>query len=197
MKNLKHLIAITGIIAAVALIVFLVRQPDAPKHEEHVHNQEEQHEHDVAQMESMKAEINRLENVIKENPSNIEALLNLAHLYQDSGNLLKSIDAYNAYLAQNPQNADARIDLGVSYYQMAFEDTLKRKEYFDTAIITMQEALKYSPKHILGHFNLGIVNWQNGNPEKAKFWFNKCIAIDSTSSVAQKAKEILEQHLIN
>lgn len=201
MKNTKHLFAIAAIIVSVAILVYLTRQLDAPdkslEHEEHVHNEEEQHSHDVAQMERMKAEIIRLEKAIKENPSDLEALLNLAHLYQDSGNLFKSIETYNEYLLHNPKNADARIDLGVSYYQMAFEDTLKRKEYFDTAISTMQEALTYSPKHVLGHFNLGIVNWQNGNPEKAAFWFNKCIALDSSSSVAQKAKEILQQHLIN
>lgn len=201
MIDSKHLFAIAAIVASIALIVYLTRQPSAPEqateHEGHVQNEDEQHSHDIAQMESMKAEINRLENVIKENPSDIEALLNLAHLYQDSGNLSKSIETYNEYLVHNPKNADARIDLGVSYYQMAFEDTLKRKEYFDTAISTMQEALKYSPKHVLGHFNLGIVNWQNGNSEKATFWFNKCIALDSSSSVAQKAKEILQQHLIN
>ncbi|MDP2208690.1 MAG: tetratricopeptide repeat protein [Bacteroidota bacterium] len=201
MKNSKHLFAIAAIIASIALIVYLTRQPAAPQqsteHEGSVHNEDEQHSHDVAQMESMKAEIVRLEKVIKENPSDIESLLNLAHLYQDSGNLFKSIETYNEYLLHNPKNADARIDLGVSYYQMAYEDTLKQKEYFDTAISTMQEALKYSPKHVLGHFNLGIVNWQNGNSEKAAFWFNKCIALDSTSSVAEKAKQILQQHLIN
>lgn len=201
MKNSKHLFAIAAIILSVAVLVYLTRQLDAPgqntEHEGHVDGEEEQHSHDIAQMERMKAEIIRLEKVTKENPSDIEALLNLAHLYQDSGNLLKSIDTYTQYLEQNPKNADARIDLGVSYYQMAFEDTLKRKEYFETAINTMQEALKYSPEHVLGHFNLGIVNWQNGNSEKAAYWFNKCIALDSTSSVAQKAAEILQQHLIN
>lgn len=200
MKNSKHLFAIAAIIASVSLIVYLTREPAAPKHlaehEGHVHNEDEHSSDHIAQMESMKSEINRLETVINQNPADIESLLSLAHLYQDSGNLLKSIETYNKYLVHNPKNADARIDLGVSYYQLAFEDTLKRKVYFDTAISTMQEALKYSPKHILGHFNLGIVNWQNGNPDKAAFWFNKCIALDPTSEVAQKAKQILQEHLI-
>lgn len=98
MKNSKHLFAIAAIIASIALIVYLTRQPAAPQqsteHEGHVQNQEEQHSHDVAQMESMKSEIKRLESVIDQNPADIETLLNLAHLYQDSGNLLKSIETY-------------------------------------------------------------------------------------------------------
>jgi tetratricopeptide (TPR) repeat protein len=66
---------------------------------------------------------------------------------------------------------------------------------FKRAISEMEKALIYSPNHELGNFNLGIVNFQSGNLDKATEYFKKCISINPKSAVAQKAKEILDQHI--
>ncbi|MBU1299096.1 MAG: hypothetical protein KKF20_05655 [Bacteroidetes bacterium] len=199
-KSRNRYFAVIGLIVVALLVVWLVRKPahqDSVQsgQDGQVHSEGDGHEHEMPNMQAVVEEISQLEKTVAANPQDFESLLALAHRYQDTGQLLKSINIYTKYLQQNPTNADARIDLGVSYYQLAFEDTIQRMNLFQMAIAEMRGALKFSPKHQLGHFNLGIVSLQSGNIEGSRNWFNKCIEIDSRSDVAKKAKEILEQHI--
>lgn len=189
-KKSNHFLYVLILILIVIIIVLLVRK----------NNKVEQHQHADATTQQMDfsnelKEIENLEKLVKENPQDYESILKLAHLYQDTGQLEKSIVKYKQYLEKFPDNADARIDLGVSYYQLAFEDESRKNQLFTDAITEMETALKYEPKHQLGHFNLGIVNLQNGNMEKARKWFKECISINPNSQIAQKAMEILQQHI--
>lgn len=179
------LIALLG----VAIVIF-VRKPDDVQTQDQTNHLT--HEHDFSQVFE---EISNLESTIKSNPEDYDSHLKLAHLYQDTGQLEKSIKQYKLYLTKYPENADARIDLGVSYYQLAFEDEANKSKHFALAILEMEKALEYSPEHQLGHFNLGIVTWQTGDLEKSKYWFKKCISINPNSDIATKAMDIIKQHL--
>jgi tetratricopeptide (TPR) repeat protein len=195
-SNKKNIYAVIGIIVLVIIVVFLLRKPaiinsvttptsnqDHEDHEGHVHN------------DAALGEVTRLEAFVKAHPDSNSAVLSLAHLYQDNGYYEKAINAYSKYLEKDMKNTEARIDMGVSYYQLAFNDTLNRVMLFKRAISEMEKALIYSPNHELGNFNLGIVNFQSGNLDKATEYFKKCISINPKSAVAQKAKEILDQHI--
>ncbi len=129
--------------------------------------------------------INQLEEIIKANPENHSAMLELANLQFDSGLFERAIIYYRQYLEVHPDNADARIDFGVCYYEL--------REY-DKAIKEMETALQYKADHQIGHFNLGIVNLAAGNSEKAKEWWQKTINIDPLSSFGTRAKELIESH---
>ncbi len=195
----RHLVLIV-LIGVALLVVWLVRKPVTQEsvqdgQDGHVHSEADGHDHKILNMETVVEEIAALEKTVAADPQDFESLLALAHRYQDTGQLLKSINYYTKYLQYNPTNADARIDLGVNYYQLAFEDTIQRMSHFKMAIAEMRSALKYSPEHQLGHFNLGIINLQIGNINESINWFNKCIEIDSRSDIAKKAKDILEQHI--
>lgn len=188
---LQYLQPVIIIILLSVVIVMYVRKDNSI--------QESKHQRELDQQQDFTHELNEIENLeekVKSNPQDYESILKLAHLYQDTGQLEKSVVNYKLYLEKFPDNADARIDLGVSYYQMAFEDKSKKEKYFSDAIVEMETALKYDPKHQLGHFNLGIVNLQSGKIDKAEKWFRECIALDPNTSVAQKAMEILKQHII-
>lgn len=191
-KKSNHYLYVLVLILIVVIIVLLVRKDEAIKNS--------QQDDETAQKFDYSDDLKQIENyreVLKKNPKDYETILKLAHLYQDTGQLEKSIEYYRIYLEKFPDNADARIDLGVSYYQMAFEDESKKTEYFSKAISEMEEALKYNPKHQLGHFNLGIVNLQSGNMEVSRKWFKECIALNPNNQIAQKAMEILQQHIMN
>jgi Tfp pilus assembly protein PilF len=129
--------------------------------------------------------INALEERLKGDPKNAGLLLELAHLRNDSGFNEKAIENYMEYLEIQPDNADARVDMGVCYYKLS---------RFDEARAAMEKALEYQPKHQIAHLNLGIVNLAAGNLEKSREWLRKAIKINPNSDYAKEAQRLLESH---
>jgi TolA-binding protein len=129
--------------------------------------------------------INNLEAKLNANPDDTKTLLELAHLNNDSGFYDKAIPLYQRYLEKFPENADARIDMGVCMYNLGD---------FDNAIIEMKKALEYEPKHQIGHLNLGVVNLTLGNSDIAKDWFLKAVDLGPDTDVGKRAKELLNSH---
>jgi len=129
--------------------------------------------------------INNLEAKLNANPDDTKTLLELAHLNNDSGFYDKAIPLYQSYLEKFPENADARIDMGVCMYNLG--------EY-DNAIREMKKALEYEPKHQIGHLNLGVVNLTAGNVDVAKGWFQKAADLGPDTDVGKRAKELLNSH---
>ncbi|HKI78541.1 MAG TPA: tetratricopeptide repeat protein [Ignavibacteriaceae bacterium] len=129
--------------------------------------------------------INELEAQVKANPNDTESLLALAHLKNDSGLYQQAIVNYRQYLEKNPKNADARVDMGVCYYNL---------QDYKTAISEMEEALKYKPDHQIAFLNLGIVNLAAGNLDKSKEWLQKAVKTNPGNNIASRAKELLESH---
>lgn len=131
-------------------------------------------------------QINSLENKIKANPKDTTAILNLAHLKNDAGMYKQAIVNYKQYLALVPKDPDARIDMGVCYYNL---------QDFKTAAKEMELAVKYDPKHQIGYLNLGIVNLSAGNFDKARDWLRKAVKLDPKSEYGKKAEELLQSHI--
>lgn len=129
--------------------------------------------------------INELEEKIKLNPEDHKTLLELAHLKNDSGLFEQAIINYKTYLELHPDDADARIDMGVCYFNLRDYENAKKE---------MLKALEYSPKHQIGHLNLGVVSLSAGNMAESKEWFRKAIDIDPTTDVAKRAEELLKSH---
>jgi tetratricopeptide (TPR) repeat protein len=130
-------------------------------------------------------EISELENKVAANPEDIESTLHLAHLLQDSGLFEKAITNYKKYLDKNQENADARVDMAICYYNLSD---------YNTAIAEMEAAIKYQPKHQIAHLNLGIVNLTARNIEASKMWFQKTVDIDPNSEAGKRAQELLTSH---
>lgn len=129
--------------------------------------------------------INDLEAKIKQNPEDYNSLLELAHLKNDSGLFEAAIQNYKTYLDKKPKDADARVDMGVCYFNL--------RDY-PNAIKEMETALKYVPDHQIAHLNLGVVNLSAGNLEKSKEWLKKAYDLNPTSEVGIKAQQLLNNH---
>lgn len=129
--------------------------------------------------------INDLETVVKNNPTDTASILDLAHLKNDAGMFEQAIANYKQYLNIVPKNADARIDMGICYYNL---------QNYDMAISEMEQALKYDPQHQIGYLDLGIVNLSAGKMEKSQEWLKKAVAIDPNSEYGKKAQELLSSH---
>lgn len=129
--------------------------------------------------------ITELEEKVKQNPNDYESLLELAHLKNDSGLFEAAIQNYKTYLEKNPADADARVDMGVCYFNL--------RDY-PNAIKEMETALKYEPKHQIAHLNLGVVNLSAGNLSKSKEWLQKAYDLNPTNEIGQKAEQLLKNH---
>lgn len=148
------------------------------------------------QEEALLGQIAALQKAVDENPRDTDALLRLGNLLYDARQFPRAVVAYGAYLAMNPANADARVDMAIGYFNMSFTDTLHRMEHLLRAKREMETAVGYAPKHQLAYFNLGIVSFHTGEEDSAIAYFRKCIAVDPKSETARRAQEFLDQHKI-
>jgi cytochrome c-type biogenesis protein CcmH/NrfG len=93
-------------------------------------------------------DISRLQNILKGEPGNLNALIALGNLYFDSNEPQKAIDMYERALKVDPANADVRTDMATMYRNL--------KDY-DKSIKELREAASHNPKHANSRFNLGVV----------------------------------------
>ena len=130
-------------------------------------------------------EINRLEDVVKNNPTNHEALISLGHLLNDNGFYDRAIQKYEIYLNDHPQNIDVIVDMGVCYFEL---------KNYDKAINVIKSAIQLDPNHQIANFNLGIVNFANNNEAEAKLWWEKAKNINPNSNIGKKSEELLKSN---
>lgn len=90
----------------------------------------------------------QLELEVQKNPANVAAWTNLGHLYFDSDQADKAINAYNKSLALAPNNADVLTDLGVMY---------RRAGNPQQAVASFDRAIQANANHETARFNKGIV----------------------------------------
>ncbi len=142
------------------------------------------HNHNSADM-TVLAEIKSLESKINNNPDDLNSLLSLSHLLNDSGFYEKAIKNYKKYLLKSPNNVDVIIDMGVCYFQVGD---------YNSAILVMEKGISLNPKHQIAYFNLGIVNSAKGDVNKSKEYLMKAIKIDPNSNIGIKAQNLLDNH---
>jgi cytochrome c-type biogenesis protein CcmH/NrfG len=149
--------------------------------------EEHDHDHPPANSANMQVlpQIEALEKKISADPNDLQSILGLANLLQDNRFYDRAIVQYDSYLRKKPNDADALVDRGICYYDMG---------RYAEARSSMLQALKIDAKHVLGHFNLGIVSLREGNMKESNEWFRKTIALAPDSPAGQQAKQFREQH---
>lgn len=180
----KKIMIISSVVLLIFIIALIVTGVFDSGIQSGVTQMNTQSENSGVNMASMQ-EITDLENKVAANPEDMESTLHLAHLLQDSGLFEKAITNYKKYLTKNPENADARVDMAICYYNL---------NDYNAAIAEMENALKYQPKHQIAYLNLGIVNLAARNIEASKEWFQKTVEIDPNSEAGKKAQELLTSH---
>jgi tetratricopeptide (TPR) repeat protein len=89
-----------------------------------------------------------LETEVLNQPGNMEAWIQLGHIYFDTEKHEKAINAYEKALKMNPNNTDVLTDLGIMY---------RRTSQFHKAIEKFNKAIAVDPKHENARLNKGIV----------------------------------------
>lgn len=129
--------------------------------------------------------IQALKDIVKKDPKNLPALVELGNLYFDAGQPKEAIQSYSRYLAAKPDNADVRTDMGIMH--RALGD-------FDRAIEEFKRAAQSDPKHINSRYNMGIVLLHDKQDVKGavKAW-EEYLKVDPNSERAQRIKSQIEK----
>ncbi len=96
----------------------------------------------------MGSRILKLEELLKENPDNAEAWVQLGNLFFDSNRFSDSIEAYERSLELAPGNPNVLTDLGVMY---------RRNKSPEKAVEAFDRAIAAQSTHETARFNKGIV----------------------------------------
>ena len=94
------------------------------------------------------AEVRRLEELARKDPSNATPRTQLANLYFDAERYDQAIKWYEEALRLDPTNPDVSTDLGVSYYYI---------NQPDRALAQFKRSLEVEPRHTKTMLNQGIV----------------------------------------
>ena len=132
------------------------------------------------------ARIKALEQEVAQNPSNLNAWIELGNLYFDASQFSQSIEAYQKALALDANNADVWTDLGVMY---------RRNGQPQKAIEAFDKAIQVDPSHEISRFNKGIVLLHDLNdPQGAIKAWESMLAINPNAMApnGQPVKSLVE-----
>jgi tetratricopeptide (TPR) repeat protein len=130
------------------------------------------------------ARVQSLMTIIKNDPKNAGAMVQLANTYFDAERYPEAIKWYEEGLALDPKNPDASTDLGISYYYTG---------QTDRALKQFEHSLSIDPRHTKTMLNQGIVlafGKQDLTGAEAKW--KQVIELAPDSPEAQAARRGLE-----
>lgn len=122
------------------------------------------------------------EQVLKNNPSELDAKTNVAMTYIASTNPMQGITLLREVLASNPNHEKALFNMGILSIQSGQYD--KAEERF-------QKLVEVNPKHVEGTFYLALSLANTGKGEEAKTLFTKVKSMSNDPALAASVDEEL------
>ncbi len=131
------------------------------------------------------SQIQTLKEIVKKDPKNLAAWVELGNLYFDTDQPKEAIEAYKQYLTIKPENPDIRTDMGIMYRKLG---------EFDRAIEEFRKAAQGDPRHINSRYNLGLVLLHDKQDMNAaiKAW-EDYLKVDPNSERAQRIRAQIEK----
>jgi tetratricopeptide (TPR) repeat protein len=131
------------------------------------------------------SQIQTLKEILKKDPKNLSAWVELGNLYFDTDQPKEAIEAYNQYLAIKPNNADVRTDMGIMYRKLG---------QFDRALEEFRKAARSDPKHINSRYNIGLVLLHDKQDIQGaiKAW-EEYLKVDPNSEKSQRIRAQIEK----
>ncbi|HEY6506650.1 MAG TPA: tetratricopeptide repeat protein [Vicinamibacterales bacterium] len=130
------------------------------------------------------AKVQSLTTILKSDPNNASATLQLANAYFDAERFTDAIEWYERTVKLDPKNVDANTDLGVSYYY---------ESRADEALATFERSLQMDPKHTKTLLNKGIVlAFGKEDLKAAAVEWQKVVELAPSSPEGETARRALE-----
>ena len=131
------------------------------------------------------SKIQTLKEIVKKDPKNLPAWVELGNLYFDTDQPKEAIEAYSQYLAVKPDNSDVRTDMGIMYRKLG---------QFDKALEEFRKAAQSDSKHVNSRYNIGLVLLHDKQDIKGavKAW-EDYLKVDPNSERAQRIRAQIEK----
>ena len=131
------------------------------------------------------SKIQTLKEIVKKDPKNLAAWVELGNLYFDTNQSKEAIEAYSQYLVSKPGNPDVRTDMGIMFRSLG---------QFDRAIEEFRKAAQSDPKHANSRYNIGLVLLHDKQDIKGavKAW-EEYLKVDPNSERAQRIRAQIEK----
>ncbi len=117
--------------------------------------------------------INTLESLAQQNPTNQDVLLTLANAYERQGNTTAAINTYQKLLALDANNPDLLSSIGTLWQQAG--NLEKAREHY-------LKALALNDRMPFVHYNLGIVYNELGQLDQSADAYKKAMSLDPANS---------------
>jgi cytochrome c-type biogenesis protein CcmH/NrfG len=126
-------------------------------------------------------EIESLKNIVRQNPKDVNAWIELGNILMDTWSYSEAIDAYQKALELDPKNVDVRVDMGTCYRNIGNPNM---------AVEEFRKAIKINPQHSYAHRNLGTVLLNDfADKKQAIKEFEKYIKLSPDTPDAQMVKK--------
>ncbi|ALI99280.1 tetratricopeptide repeat protein [Rufibacter tibetensis] len=124
------------------------------------------------------------EQVLKNNPTNLDAKTNLAMTYISSSTPMRGITLLREVISADPKNEKALFNLGVLSIQ---------SNQYDKAVERFQELLAVNPNHVEGTFYMGVALSETGKKAEAQKSFLKVKQISKDPEVQASVDSYLKR----
>jgi tetratricopeptide (TPR) repeat protein len=94
------------------------------------------------------SEIENYKEILRRDPNNLQALINIGNLYFDTRQDLLAIEHYQRSLSLDPRNVNVRTDMAVCF---------RRRGNPDKAIEELKKVISIDPRHPQSRYNLGVI----------------------------------------
>ncbi|MBD1398548.1 tetratricopeptide repeat protein [Pontibacter sp. JH31] len=122
------------------------------------------------------------EQVLKNNPADLDAKTNVAMTYIASENPMQGITLLREVISADPKNQKALYNLGILSVQ---------SRQYDKAVERFRNLVEVNPEHVEGAFYLGVSLAEVGKKEEAIKVFNKVKTMSSDPALAASVDEYL------
>ncbi len=93
-------------------------------------------------------EIENYKEILRKDPNNLQALINIGNLYFDTRQDLLAIEHYQRSLSLDPRNVNVRTDMAICF---------RRRGNPDKAIEELKKVISIDPRHPQSRYNLGVI----------------------------------------
>jgi tetratricopeptide (TPR) repeat protein len=93
-------------------------------------------------------EVDNYQEILRKDPNNLQALINIGNLYFDTRQDQLAIDHYQRALSIDPRNVNVRTDMAVCY---------RRRGNPDKAVEELKKVISIDPRHAQSRYNLGVI----------------------------------------
>jgi tetratricopeptide (TPR) repeat protein len=183
-RGSRIILLLGGLLVVALVLVAIQREPVGQEAKEVAHSPVDPPPSKENVGKVVQERLAHLKEVVRKNPSDAKAAIELARTLQDGHDTSNAIIYYELGLKHDPKNIGARVDYSLCLYQIG-----RREEAF----VQNLRVLKYDPSNAQALYNLGAIYGNAGRSDSASYYWNKLISLHPSGELSHQARQNLAQ----